>query len=53
MKKVIFTLLLMAGLFNFTSCTEDNLADVTNTSEDQYANEEGNTDPDEEKPGGD
>lgn len=44
----------MAGLFNFTSCTEDNLAEVTNTPEDHYANgEDGHIDPDEEKPGGD
>ena len=53
MKKVFFTLLLIAGLFNFTSCTEDSLADVTKTSEEHYANDDGNTDPDDEKPGGD
>ncbi|MDR9458120.1 MAG: hypothetical protein RI572_11995 [Salegentibacter sp.] len=54
MKKAIFTLLLMAGLFNFTSCTEDSLAEATDTPEDYYANgEDENTDPEEEKPGGD
>ena len=54
MKKAFFLLLLMAGLFNFTSCTEDSLAEATNTPEERYANgEEGNSDPDEEKPDGD
>ncbi len=53
MKKALFTLLLMAGLFNFTSCTEESLADATNDPEDHYANDDENNDPEEEKPGGD
>lgn len=53
MKKAVFTLLLMAGLFNFTSCTKESVADATNTPEDHYANGEGNTDSDQEKPGAD
>lgn len=54
MKKAVFTLLLMAGLYNFTSCTKESLTDATNTPEDHYANgEDENTDPAEEKPGGD
>ncbi|HZJ35436.1 MAG TPA: hypothetical protein VFD29_02300 [Gillisia sp.] len=50
MKKGVFTLLLITGLFNFTSCTKESLADATNTPEDYYANEKGNTKPDDEKP---
>ncbi|MFN4762698.1 hypothetical protein ACKGJN_06190 [Gillisia sp. Q332] len=53
MKKAVFTLLLMAGLFNFTSCTKESVADATNTPEDHYTTEEGNTDSDQEKPGAD
>ncbi len=50
MKKAIFTLLLMAGLFNFTACTEESLAEATNSPEDYYANDNENNDPEEEKP---
>jgi len=53
MKKEVITLLLMAGLFNFTSCTKENLADVTKTPEDYYASEDGNTDSDLKNPEGD
>lgn len=53
MKKTVFTLLLIAGLFNFTSCTTESLPDANNTPEDHYANEEGNSKPDDENPGGD
>lgn len=53
MKKAVFTLLLMAGLFNFTSCTKESVADATNTPEDHYATGEENTIPPKEKPGED
>ena len=48
MKKAVFTLLLMAGLFNFTSCTKESVADATNTPEDHYTNGAVNTDSDKE-----
>jgi hypothetical protein len=50
MKKAVFTLLLITGLFNFASCTKESLADATNTPEDHYAIEEGNSNPDDKKP---
>jgi len=37
-------------MFNFTSCTKESLADATNTPENHYANEEGNSDPEDEIP---
>lgn len=53
MKKAIFTLLLMAGLFNSTSCTKESVADAMNIPADHYATGEGNTDSNQENPEGD